>query len=69
MVFSESQFFDYMDVFDEKTTEELLMLFKRRYIKALHADMYDFVESMTVRDAVLLLSIVLRFMDSLEWRI
>lgn len=61
MNFDKLEFFNACDDFDAFTTDDLLLYFKMKYVDEFNFDMYDFMVDITVRDIVLMLIFIKRF--------
>lgn len=61
MAFNEIEFLNFCDDFASMSTENLILWFKKRFEQDFDSDMHDFISSMGIEDAVLLLMIVMRF--------
>ena len=59
-MFNEVQFFDTCDALDPKTTEELLKIFRKRFLD-FGSDMYEYLCDLETKDIVLMFMIARRF--------
>lgn len=62
MRFNETQFFDTCDDLDFETTEDLLSMFKKDFVRY-DSDIYEYVRNLETKDVVLLFTIVSRFVS------